>query len=140
MSAIERILPRLDKVRQRSNRQWSARCPAHQDRGPSLSIKELPDGRILMHCFGGCDVASVVDVIGLELSDLFPPSGTAFGPGTRSRLLPAGQALQILEFEALLIATVAGNIAQGGVLTEDDHMRLLVATGRILAIAHEVRA
>jgi hypothetical protein len=33
---------------------WTARCPAHDDRNPSLSITEDRDGRVLLHCFAGC--------------------------------------------------------------------------------------
>lgn len=32
-----------------------ARCPAHDDRSPSLSIKDGRDGRLLVHCFAGCE-------------------------------------------------------------------------------------
>ena len=33
---------------------WMARCPAHEDRSPSLSIGER-DSRVLVHCFAGCE-------------------------------------------------------------------------------------
>jgi hypothetical protein len=33
---------------------YTARCPAHDDRNPSLSIREIEDGRVLFHCFAGC--------------------------------------------------------------------------------------
>lgn len=39
--------------------QWLARCPAHDDHQPSLSIKETDDGRILFHCFAGCDYGAI---------------------------------------------------------------------------------
>ena len=28
---------------------WTALCPAHDDRAPSLSIRDAEDGRILVH-------------------------------------------------------------------------------------------
>src|SRR5262245_28022373 len=34
-----------------SRPQWSARCPAHADSRPSLSVTELNDGTLLIHCF-----------------------------------------------------------------------------------------
>lgn len=43
----------------RSGRGWVAKCPAHQDRSPSLSIKET-DGKLLVHCFGGCTQSAVI--------------------------------------------------------------------------------
>jgi hypothetical protein len=38
---------------------WMARCPAHDDRSPSLSIRER-DGRLLVHCHAGCLQADVI--------------------------------------------------------------------------------
>ena len=69
---LELLLSRLDKVQGRGSR-FKARCPAHNDRGPSLSVTEADDGRILVHCFAGCDVHQVVSAVGLSVSDLFPP-------------------------------------------------------------------
>jgi Protein of unknown function (DUF3631)/Toprim-like len=78
VSGAERLLGRLEGVR-RSGKGWTARCPAHEDRQPSLSIAEGEDGRLLLHCFAGCPVERVVAAVGLELRDLFPEDGRA-GP------------------------------------------------------------
>jgi hypothetical protein len=51
----------------RSGSGWMARCPAHQDATPSLSIHDS-DGRILIHCFAGCtqhDVSAALRKLGL---------------------------------------------------------------------------
>jgi hypothetical protein len=56
---------------------WQARCPAHTDRLPSLSIREGQDGRVLLHCFAGCTHTAILGKLGLARSDLFagpPPS------------------------------------------------------------------
>lgn len=37
-----------------------ARCPAHRDRVPSLSLANGNSGRLLLHCFAGCDFASII--------------------------------------------------------------------------------
>jgi hypothetical protein len=55
---------------------WVARCPAHEDRSPSLSIGEGDGGRILLHCFSGCTVEAVCAALKIKLSDLFPELGT----------------------------------------------------------------
>lgn len=139
--SVDILLSRLDKVRRRTPDQWSARCPAHDDKGPSLSIKALPDGRVLVHDFGGCAVDEVLGAVGLSLHDLFPANpGTSAAPLARRRLLTAGQALEVLVFEATLTATAAGNIAHGVELNDTDRARLLKAAGRIAAIAEEVAA
>jgi len=72
---INSILSQLDKVRNRGKGQWLACCPAHNDNSPSLSIKHLPDGRILLHCFSGCTPDEILSSIGLTMSDLFPDGG-----------------------------------------------------------------
>lgn len=50
-----------------------ARCPAHDDRSPSLSVREGADGRALIWCHAGCDTEAVIAALGLRWSDLFPP-------------------------------------------------------------------
>lgn len=51
---------------------WQAQCPAHEDRLPSLSLREGDDGRVLIHCFAGCESREVLRVLGLEFRDLYP--------------------------------------------------------------------
>lgn len=41
---------------------WTARCPAHDDRDPSLSIREAA-GKVLVHCHAGCDQRDVIAVL-----------------------------------------------------------------------------
>lgn len=55
---------------------WIARCPAHADGSPSLSISEGDDGKILLNCFAGCTPRDVVAALGLTLSDLFREGST----------------------------------------------------------------
>jgi transposase-like protein len=51
---------------------WVARCPAHEDKKASLSIRVGDDGRSLLHCFAGCSTEAVLSALGLSMSDLFP--------------------------------------------------------------------
>jgi len=69
----QEILSRLKCVR-RTAKGWMARCPAHQDRSPSLSAREA-EGRILLHCFAGCRVEAICSAIEVRLSDLFTERG-----------------------------------------------------------------
>src|SRR5689334_20083592 len=39
---------------------WTARCPAHDDRTPSLSIRESDGDKVLVHCHAGCDQRDVI--------------------------------------------------------------------------------
>ena len=134
---VDKLLHRLTHVRHRGHGQWSARCPAHEDRGPSLTVKELDDGKLLLHCFSGCSVEDVVGAVGLTVADLFPARGPR-GPGAGSKpqrlKVPAYQALEILVLEAQLIAIVGSDMVKRKTINDVDHQRLLKAVGRV----HEI--
>jgi hypothetical protein len=65
----DEILARLDRVR-KGTRGWIARCPAHLDRTPSLSVAEGEKG-VLLKCFAGCTVEEIAGSIGVSVSSLF---------------------------------------------------------------------
>ncbi len=48
---------------------WIARCPAHEDHRPSLSLKDA-DGKVLVHCHTGCPQQAVVAA--LKAQGLWP--------------------------------------------------------------------
>lgn len=81
---IDGLLPLLDGATQTA-RGWIARCPAHPDRSPSLSIREGSDGRTLLHCFAGCELQAIVAALGLRLADLFPDSRASSEEIARAR-------------------------------------------------------
>ena len=109
-----------------------ARCPAHDDNGPSLSVRENTDGALLVYCFAGCEVSEVVAALGLDMADLFPPRDTpAHAPKRTPRLLTAGQALELLGDESNFIAITAANIGNGVQLTQGDINRALLSAGRV---------
>jgi len=39
---------------------WMARCPAHDDRTPSLSICDAEDNKVLVRCHAGCEQERVI--------------------------------------------------------------------------------
>ena len=82
---IEDILSRFEGVEQQSPDSWMARCPAHGDNNPSLSITRKPDGKVLMHCFTGCTVEEICAAVGLKLSDLMPERAKAEKPARKKR-------------------------------------------------------
>ncbi len=67
--SVDNLLALLDHVRPTS-KGWSARCPAHADRSPSLSITER-DRKVLVHCFAGCRLEQICAALGLTMRDLF---------------------------------------------------------------------
>jgi len=77
---VDTLLKQLGSVRSCGSGKWQARCPAHDDRDPSLSIREDQDGRILLHCFAGCPIENILSVLGLGIGDLFPDSQRPSSP------------------------------------------------------------
>jgi len=134
---VNTLLSRLDGVRGR-NGSWSAKCPAHEDRSPSLSVKELGDGRILMHCFGGCGTDSVLSALGLAMTDLFPEPLSQHLPPRRGDFT-AMDALRALQRESSVIAMAAADLAEG---KNVDPERVVAAAGRVseaLEFIHGIR-
>lgn len=126
------FLASLDAVKRTGPNRWLARCPAHDDKSPSLSIREADDGRTLITCFAGCDAGAVASSVGMTLSDLFPRDNPTAIRGVRSPV-PASDVLEALEVEALTVALIAADIAKGGAVDHPRKARLLEAAGRIAA-------
>jgi hypothetical protein len=131
MTSFEKLLSKLDRVVGRG-KEYTARCPAHSDRGPSLSLRQTDDGRILVHCFAGCSVDKVVEAVGMELGDLFPPKDPSqpFKPGLKAPFY-ATDLLRIIAFEALVLQIMAFDMSQGKPLSEEDRQRAYKAYERI---------
>lgn len=135
---IAALLSRLDRVRRTSGETWIACCPSHDDKQPSLTLRELDDGRILLHCFAGCDTVSVLGAIGMGLDDLFPgPLGDCLVP--QKHKFPARDVLECVAKEALVVRICAAGMAKGTGLSDEDTKRLAVATQRLTEAIDVIR-
>lgn len=117
---VDDLLSRLEKVKKTGHGKWIALCPSHDDRSPSLSVKDSGDGRILVHCHAECDVTAVLAMVGLKLSDLMPES--RLGPVEGLKRLPFNprDALDAIALNATAIAIAASDIAYGKKLSPQD--------------------
>lgn len=131
--STENLLSRLDKVKRTGPGTWLARCPAHEDRGPSLSIRETDDGRILVHCFAGCEPHDVLSAVGLTLGDLFSQGAVTQHGRPERRPFPAADVLRAVAFEALVVSAAAVALLAGQPFGEADRARLILAASRIQA-------
>lgn len=120
---IDKLLSRLDGVKQTKPDAWIAKCPAHDDRSPSLSIRDA-GGQILIHCFGGCKALDVVHAVGLELSDLFSGERKNL-PG--KKYIKADDALRCLRIEVAIVCMAADSIIRGEPIQGEDMTRLVKA-------------
>lgn len=130
--SIEIVLSRLDRVKQTGPDRYLACCPAHPDKSPSLSLRELDDGRTLIHCFAGCETAAILSALGLEFSDLYPPSPLGNVRPER-RPFPALDVLKAVSFEATIVLCAARDMLDAGDLSlgVEGFARLKQAADRI---------
>ncbi|WP_052367734.1 hypothetical protein [Algiphilus aromaticivorans] len=133
---INRVLNRCEGVRKTPSG-WVALCTAHEDKRPSLAIAEGDNGMVLLHCYAGCELDSIVAGMGLEVGDLFPDRAQPLNRSQRAelrqrqRLTQLTAVLPVLQFEALVILCGAQDIAEGKALSEADRARFAAAVGRI---------
>jgi hypothetical protein len=125
---VDAILSRLSGVKSTGRDTWAAKCPAHKDRSPSLTVKALDD-RVLLHCFAGCGAIDVLDALGLAWVDLYDKPIAEHRPIRAP--FSALDVLRALKGEALVVAIVASDVAEGKPISEQDADRVALACGRI---------
>src|SRR5829696_7883483 len=92
LADFEGVLDKLE-VANRNGEKAMCFCPAHDDRNtPSLSLKP-ENGKLLLHCFAGCQTEAIISAVNLEMKDLFVEGGGgAFIPlNTPARLHATGE-------------------------------------------------
>lgn len=139
---VHAILTRLEKVKENGPGRWLACCPAHDDRSPSLAIRETQDGTVLMKCFAGCPTVDVLAAVGLSMADLFPQSDNdAYRASKRpgERWVPR-DVLAAVAREAVITLMAAEATHRGDRLSRADLDRLATAAGRLRSAAKEVGA
>lgn len=130
--STESLLSMLSGVKRTGQGKWLACCPAHDDKSPSLAVRELDDGRTLLKCFAGCSVEEILSSVGLTFDDLFPTKEIQHGKPER-RAFPATDILRAIANEAIVVYLAAVAVAKGEVLPGCDIQRLLIAASRIQA-------
>ena len=133
---IDVLLSHFDGVKEAGFGKYVAKCSAHDDRKPSLAISEGDNGRLLLHCWAGCETETVLGAIGLTFSDVMPERiGPEHSYKPVKQRFDARQVLRVLRSEATLVAIAAENIAEGILLSNEDRDRVLNASCRIRAAA-----
>jgi transposase-like protein len=87
LADFQAVLDRLE-VASRNGEKAMCFCPAHDDcTNPSLSLK-AENGRLLLHCFAGCQTEAIISAVNLEMKDLFVEGGggSSIPPNTPARL------------------------------------------------------
>lgn len=131
MSNVEALLDRLEGVKPSGQGRWLSRCPAHEDRSPSLSIRDMGDGRILLKCFAECDTEAVLHAIGLQFSDLFPARLPDTGYHRRQTVLSARETLDVIDHELTVAALILADVADKKEIDSSTWSRFALASSRI---------
>jgi hypothetical protein len=109
-----------------------AACPCCESKhGRPISVRELDDGRLLVHPFCSCSTDAVLSKLGLRLCDLFPerlPQHTY--PPTHSRI-PAADLLAAIDHEVIVVSLILNDVLAAGSATEAQRARLFQAAVRI---------
>lgn len=129
MSA-DKLLSRLQRVKRTGPGKWVASCPTREDKSPSLAIREMADGVVLLHDFGGDSVAAILGAVGLSFSDLFPDKPGHVAKPVR-RPFNASDVLSLVAFESTVAVVVVSDVVHGKEITDLDFERLLVAAQRL---------
>ncbi len=123
-SPIDRLLPLLSEAKQTGERTWRARCPAHQDRNPSLDVRVGDDDTVLLQCRSQrCTAEAICVAVGLTLSDLFPTgSHRGNGPaGGNGRPTPSKPHRLSATIDDLIGALRRSSDLTGGVVTRHEY-------------------
>ncbi|MCH7502171.1 MAG: DNA primase [Proteobacteria bacterium] len=127
---IESLLSHFDGVKETGYGKYVARCPVHEDRSPSLAIKECGDGRILLHDFAGCQTEDVLAAVGLTFADVMPERiGTEHSYKPLRSRFDARQVLECISHELMVVSILAERYAK--VANDEDDKRLMLAASRI---------
>ena len=137
MGNLERIIGRLDKVKEIGPGRYMACCPAHDDRIPSLLVTEKEHDRVIIHCFAGCHYAGVLSAIGLEPGDTYPKTDRNYKPLKPGEIWVPRDVVAALRDESLFVVVAASALAAGKVLTEEDNKLLIQEAKRFHAAAVE---
>ncbi len=131
--SINVILDKLQKVKSHGNGSFMACCPAHDDRSPSLSIKDNGDGRIMFKCFAGCETLDILQSIGLDWDDVMPPKQEKIVHTVKPKAFQiyATDAIQIIRIESQIILMAAMDITNGVKISDSEMDRVKKAMLRI---------
>lgn len=131
---IDQLLTRLERVKQTGPRSWIASAPTRNDKRPSMTIRQLDDGRILLHDFGGDSAADILAAVGLDWSALFPERTDHQAKPIARPWMPS-DVFEVARLEVGVVAVIAGDMVRTRAIPADDYKRLHTAAARLSDIA-----
>lgn len=118
---LSELSTKLDKFRRLSEGRYSACCPVHGDKTPSLGISLKPGGIWVMHCFScGANGQAVCDSLGIDVTALFPPSDNPRYEKQPRIGFSAWQLLHCLQSDLVRLLIVANELKTNQALSSED--------------------
>ena len=127
---FQEILSRLDGVRDCGNGGFIAKCPSHDDKSPSMTVK-LDGDRVLIHCFAGCEPTEIVHALGMHWTDFF--EGSIPQERTKRHRWPASLLLTALAEDTRWMMYATHQMYRGETLKPEELKRLEQIHVRLLA-------
>jgi len=142
------LLNRLQNVKRTGDQQWRTCCPVHESKSrSSLAIRQVEDGRILIHCHGGCEPLEILKVCGLEMVDLMPERLTHNATPQEKRKWREASTMRdwekaraTIQHEARVIWVAGKQIKDGKPLNDVDDKRLDQALEQITIQGRKLNA
>jgi hypothetical protein len=131
------LLSRLEGVRGRDG-SWRARCPVHGSKSGTLSIRELPDGRVLMKCHAACATEDILAEIGFNWEDLFARRLVDDRLPRARKPWRTGDVIRAFKFELMVALVILADVASGKAVSETDRERAGTAWDRIVRFLKEL--
>lgn len=140
MKPFDKITSRLKNVKPASahpgERRALAICPAHDDHHPSLGVRELADGRVLVVCRTGCGSSEIVQAVGLNLSDLYLKNPRVAmvgrkGASRRAAVMRPMVSADEVAGGALFVLLCIGLISEGRTASAGTRLKLAAIAGRL---------
>ena len=134
---IEKILSRLDSPKKGyQDGQYLAFC-SHQTQRKQrkLSLTERTDGSVRLRCWGGCEFHEILNSLGLEAHELYPPRNrSGYEPKRNPPLVSPNQCIELIKMPINQMVITVLNFYNGVELTEKDKEQLLSNAHRAIQI------
>jgi len=136
MIPIPEILSRFSKVYKSGEGEYQCLCPSHDDSTASLGLKFKED-KMILNCFAGCSMESILQASGLDWGDVMPDSRDDDAKG--SMKFNPYAVLKATRNDVLFVALCASQVSNSSPLEDSDKQKLLEVTSRLRGLYNDIK-
>ena len=138
MIPIPEILGRFKKVYRSGEGEYQCLCPSHDDSNASLGLKFKED-KMILNCFAGCDMHSILDSVGLTWSDVMPDSLDSTQRTQGKMKFNPYAVLKAIKDDVLFMALCSNTLSKSNPLEESDKEKLFEVTARLRRLYDNIK-